>query len=168
MQDRMYLRAATFADLGAINDIFNHYVRTSPFVYCLDEIGLDERQEWFRKHGPAHPIWVATDGAQLLGWGSLSTFNVRGGYRHTVDDSVYVHPQHQRRGAGRALLARLVADAQALGHHAVIGVIDSENEVSVALHRQFGFEVVGMLSQVGHKFGRWRDVLYMQRLFEQR
>jgi L-amino acid N-acyltransferase YncA len=161
----MDLRAATMEDLGAINDIFNHYVQTSPFVYCLEPIAMAERQQWFASHGPRHPIWVATDGALVIGWGSLSTFNARGGYRHTVEDSVYVHPEHGRRGAGRALLTRLMSDAQALGHHAVLGIIDAENAVSVALHKQFGFEVVALLSQVGHKFGRWRDVVYMQRVF---
>jgi L-amino acid N-acyltransferase YncA len=161
----MQLRAATAADLGAINDIFNHYVRTSPFVYCLEQIEMEERRRWFAGHGEVHPIWVAEADGAVIGWGSLSIFNARGGYRHTVEDSVYVHPEHMRRGAGRALLTRLMADAEALGHHAVLAIIDAENEVSVALHHQFGFEVVAHLSQVGKKFGRWRDVVYMQRLF---
>jgi L-amino acid N-acyltransferase YncA len=161
----MQLRAATPGDLDAINDIFNYYVRTSPFVYALEPIGMDERRQWFASHGGVHPILVAEADGQVIGWGSLSTFNPRGGYRQTVEDSVYVHPEQLRRGAGRALLAELMRAAAALGHRAVLGIIDAENEVSVALHRQFGFEVVAHLSEVGRKFDRWRDVVYVQRLF---
>src|SRR6266545_7709208 len=115
----MLLRAATPADLAAINDIFNHYVRTSPFVYALEPIPMDERQQWFASHGGVHPILVAEAEGQVIGWGSLSTFNARGGYRRTVEDSVYVHPEHMRRGGRAGAAGR--ADARCRGARASRG-----------------------------------------------
>jgi phosphinothricin acetyltransferase len=158
------IRAATAADLPAINDIFNHYVATSPYVYALEPVGAVERADWFRAHGGGHPILVAHDGGGVIGWGALSPFNARGGYRHTVEDSLYVHPDAQRRGAGRALLATLMSAAERLGHHAVLAIIDAENKVSIALHERFGFATVAVLHEVGHKHDRWRDVVYLERL----
>jgi phosphinothricin acetyltransferase len=160
----MEIRPATVGDLPAINDIFNHYVRTSPYVYALEPIGPDEREQWFAQHDRAHPILVAAEEGEVVGWGSLSVFNSRLGYRFTVEDSVYVRAGRMRRGAGRALLAALMDAAGAHGHHAVLAIVDADNDPSIVLHRQFGFVEAALLKQVGYKFDRWRDVVYLQRL----
>jgi phosphinothricin acetyltransferase len=81
-----------------------------------------------------------------------------------VENSVYVHPEAQRRGIGRALLADLIERASALGHHTIIAGIDAEQEASVGLHAAMGFERVALLREVGFKFGRWLHVIYMQRM----
>jgi phosphinothricin acetyltransferase len=111
-----------------------------------------------------HPVTVAVLDGAVVGWGSLSPFHARAAYRHTVEDSVYVRPDMQGRGIGKALLADLIARAQALGHHAVMALIDGEQGPSIALHERFGFAHVGLLKEVGCKFSRWLDVVYMERL----
>jgi phosphinothricin acetyltransferase len=159
----MELRAATEEDLPAINDICNHYVRTSPAILQLEPFTADERAQWFAEHDGGLPILVAVEGSEVIGWASLSRWNVRGGYRFTVEDSIYVRHDRHARGVGRALLQALLARAAELGHHTVLAVIDAGQAASIALHAREGFERVGLLREVGFKLDAWRDVVFMQR-----
>lgn len=159
----MELRAATEDDLPIINEICNHYVRTSPEIYQLEPFTSDARAQWFASHDEQHPILVAVDDGQVVGWGSLSIFHVRAGYRFTVEDSVYVRAGYHGRGIGRALLAELLVRAAANGQRMVIASIDAGNEASIVLHERMGFERVGLLREIGFKFDQWRDVLFLQR-----
>lgn len=156
------VRPATAADLPAINDIYNHYVQHSTCTYQEEPEPLAGCEEWFRQHGENHPVIVAVEEAKVVGWGSLSAYHKRSAYRRTVENSVYVHPEHHRRGIGSLLLQDLIRRARELGHHAIIAGIDGEQAASVALHARFGFEKVGHLKAVGFKFGRWLDVIYME------
>jgi phosphinothricin acetyltransferase len=159
------IRPATADDLVAINDIYNHYVLRSTCTYQTEPETIDARRAWFAAHGEKHPVTVATDDAQtVLGWGSLSPFHRRAAYARSVENSVYVHPDHHRKGVGRTLLADLIVRATALGHHTVIAGIDAEQAPSVALHAAAGFTRVALLNEVGHKFGRWLHVIYMQKM----
>jgi L-amino acid N-acyltransferase YncA len=160
------IRLASEADLVAINDIYNHYVRDSTCTYQEEPELLESRRQWFARHGGPHPVTVAETAGQVIGWGSLSAYHARSAYRHTVENSVYVHREHHRRGIGSALLRDLIARAQALGHRAIIAGIDGDQAASVALHAKFGFQPVGRFQQVGLKFGRWLDVIYMELLLK--
>jgi len=160
------IRAATPADLGALNDIYNHYVRHSTCTYQEEPEPLASRRQWFRRHGGKHPVIVAEAAGQVVGWASLSPYHPRTAYRHTVENSVYVHHQQQRRGIGARLLQELLVRARDSGHRAIIAAIDGEQAASVAIHAKFGFRKVGRLEQVGFKFGRWLDVIYMELLLE--
>ncbi len=160
----MQIRAATAADLAAINDIYNHYVLHSTSTYQEEPETIEARRAWFAAHGDAHPITVATATGELLGWGSLSPFHKRSAYCRTVENSVYVHPGHHRRGIGRLLLNDLIERAKSLGHHTIIAGIDAEQTGSLALHQAAKFTRVAHLKDVGYKFGHWLDVIYMQRM----
>jgi L-amino acid N-acyltransferase len=156
------IRRATVADLDAINAIYNHYVRHSTCTYQTEPETAGDRLAWFDRHGPKHPLVVAEIAGEVLGWGSLSPFHARAAYRHTVEDSVYVRHDAHRQGIGSAVLKDLIASAKELGHHTIIGGIDGEQAASIALHHRHGFAEVAHLRQVGFKFGRWLDVIYMQ------
>ena len=156
------LRAATETDLGAINDIYNHYVHHSTCTYQEEPESLESRREWFHHHGEKHPVIVAVMAGQVVGWGSLSAYRARSAYRRTVENSIYIHHQHHRRGLGLLVLQELIRRAHQLGHHAIIAGIDADHAASVALHAGAGFEKVGHLKQVGFKFDRWLDVIYME------
>ena len=158
------LRPATVADLAEINAIYNHFVLHSTCTYQTEPETAEARVAWFANHGPKHPITVGEIGGKIVGWGSLSRFHPRAAYGRTVENSVYVQPNHHRRGIGRALLLDLIERAAALEHHTIIAGIDAEQTASVALHAQAGFVQVGLLKEVGFKFGRWLDVIYMQRI----
>jgi L-amino acid N-acyltransferase YncA len=158
------IRPARAADLPAINAIYNHYVLQSTCTYQEEPSTTEERATWFAAHGPEHPVTVAEVEGEVVGWGSLSRFHARSAYRRTVENSVYVRQDLHRRGIGRVLLADLIDRAESIGHHTIIALIDAEQPASVAIHRAFGFQPVAHLNEVGFKFGKWRDVVYMQRM----
>ena len=162
------IRVAAEADLPFINSIYNHYVLHSTCTYQEEPETSEARERWFTHHDETHPILVAERDGRVVGWGSLSAYHARSAYRRTVEDSVYVHHDFHKRGVGSALLAELIARARSLGHRAIIAGIDSEQTASVALHRKFAFQGVGRLRQVGFKFDRWLDVIYMELLLEGR
>jgi len=156
------IRPATESDLVAINDIYNHYVQNSTSTYQEEPESLDNRRQWFRHHGDKYPVIVAETGGQVVGWASLSAYHARSAYRHTVENSVYVHHEYHWRGIGSLLLHDLIVRARSLGYRAIIAGIDADQPASAALHAKFHFKKVGHLERVGFKFGRWLDVVYME------
>jgi phosphinothricin acetyltransferase len=158
------VRLATEGDLPAINAIYNHYVLHGTCTYQLTPETEEARAEWFRRHDVKHPVTVAEIGNEIVGWGALNVFHAREAYARTVENSVYVHHEWQRRGIGRALLADLIERARSLGHHTIIAGISSEQAASVALHEAHGFVKIGHMREVGYKFGQWLDVLSYQLL----
>jgi L-amino acid N-acyltransferase len=162
MNTSYHVCPATESDLPAINDIYNHYVLHSTCTYQEDPELIEDRRKWFSHHDEKHPVIVAMADGQVIGWGSLSAFHSRSAYRHTVENSIYIHHQYHRQGIGSLLLEDLIARSRGLGHRVIIAGIDGEQTASVALHTKFQFEKVGHLKQVGFKFGRWLDAIYMQ------
>jgi L-amino acid N-acyltransferase YncA len=162
MRTSFSIRSATASDLLAINDIYNHYVLCSTCTYQEELESLEDRQQWFNHHDERHPVIVAEASSRIVGWGSLSSFHKRSAYRRTVENSVYVDHQYHRLGIGSLLLQELVFRARALEHRVIIAGIDGDQAASIRLHEKFQFKKVGHLEQVGFKFGRWLDVIYME------
>ena len=158
------IRSAGADDLSAIDDIYNHYVATSTCTYQYEPTTPAERRAWFDAHDAAHPITVAELDGAVVGWGALSRFRERGGYRFTVENTVYVRHDAHRRGVGRALLDDLVARARALGHTTIIAGVSAEKAPSLALHARAGFVEVARFSRVGWKFDRWLDVVFLPKM----
>ena len=158
------IRPATEADLAAINAIYNREIREGVATWDLDEWTAEARLAWFREHStPATVVLVADlPDAPVAAFGYLSLYKTRLGFRFTREDTVYVRPEHQRSGIGRALLGALLDEARGLDVHAVIARIDATNEASIALHRALGFDVTGEERETGHKFGAWRSLVQMQ------
>lgn len=160
------LREAGDADQRAILDIYNDAVLHSTATFDLEPRTWEGQQRWFQEHRLPYAVFVATVGDTVAGWGSLSPFRPRPGYRFTAEDSIYVRDDCCRRGIGTALLGLLI-DAASRGRlHSVMALIDGDNSVSVRLHERFGFRHVGTFREVGFKFDRWLDVVHMQRMIE--
>jgi len=160
----MEVRLATLDDAEPIREIYNLEVTTSTATFDLVPRTLEDQRAWQSQRSGARAVLVAeTDGA-VCGFGSLSPWRDRPAYATTVEDSVYVHRDHQGRGVGRLLLGELLATATAHGFHACMARIVGGHEASIALHQRCGFEVVGTEREVGRKFGRWLDVVLMERL----
>ena len=158
------VRLATIDDLEAIHSIYNYYVLNSVTTYQEEPEPIETRVRWFARHGPRHPVTVAQMNGQIVGWASISPFHTRSAYRNTVENSVYVDHAHHRRGIGLAQCSRIDRAPLAAGHHTIIAGIDSEQAASLALHQDFGFVQVAHLKEVGFKFGRWLDVIYLQKM----
>jgi phosphinothricin acetyltransferase len=162
------IRLATSADLPAINAIYNHYVLHWTSTYQTEPSTPDERSAWFEAHGTQHPVTVAERDGAIVAWGSLSRFHPRAAYSHTVENSVYVRDDCRRQGLGALVLKDLIERAQALKHHVIIAGISADQAASIALHSRHGFVECGRLKEVGYKFDRWLDVVYMQLTLETR
>jgi L-amino acid N-acyltransferase len=161
----VHIRLAGLDDAEAIRSIYNVEVLTSTVTFDLVPRSLADQVEWQRARSGAHAVVVAESGTgQVMGFGSLSPYRDRPAYSTSVEDSVYVHRDHQGAGVGRALLAELVDLAGAHGFHTVMARIVGGHETSIGLHRSLGFETVGTEREIGRKFGRWLDVIVMQRL----
>ena len=161
------VRLARLDDAEAIRSIYNLEVTGSTVTFDLVPRSPLDQQRWLEQHAGAHPAVVAVDDEDeedVVGFGSLSPYRSRPAYATTVEDSVYVRRDRQRQGVGRALLHELLALATLHGFHSVIGRIVDGHQASIGLHRLCGFELVGVEKEVGRKFGRWLDVVVMQRL----
>lgn len=156
---------ATEAHLPGIVAIFNHAVRETFSIWSETETTVELRRAWMAARRQAgFPVIVAVDRlhpGDVLGYGSFGVFRDFPGYVKTVEHSVYISPNAQRRGIGRAVLDELVTRAKAKGLAAMVGGIDSENAGSISLHEKAGFEVQGNLKGVGRKFGKSLDLVFM-------
>jgi len=159
------VRAANDADAEAIRSIYNLEVLESTVTFDLVPRTLPDQLEWQHERSGAHVVLVADDDAGgIVGFGSLSAYKRRAAYSTTVEDSVYVRRDQQGRGVGRLLLDELVAVATAHGFHAMMARIVGGHDASIRLHAGAGFEIVGTEREIGRKFGRWLDVVVMQKL----
>lgn len=159
------VRPALPSDIKDITAIYAHHVRSGTASFEIDPPeATDMRVRWQDITGKGLPYLVAEDNGIILGYAYAGPYRPRPAYRFTVEDSIYVHPDHARKGIGALLLPALISECEKLGLRQMIAVIgDSGNTASVALHRKFGFEDAGLLKSVGFKFGRWLDVTIMQR-----
>lgn len=156
------LRLATEADLQAINDIHSHYVLNSTSTYLLEPLSLDQRQAWFTGRSKNHPVTVVEKNGVVVAWGALGPFRMLAGYNTTAENSIYVHLDHIRQGLGRLVLEDQIQRAQQLDLHCIVAVVDSTQNASLQLHRNYGFIEAGRMKQIARKFDLWRDVVFMQ------
>jgi L-amino acid N-acyltransferase YncA len=159
------VRDARSHDAPAIAAIYAHYVHTSVATFATDP---PTAQDWLdrlaQQRTQGLPLIVGDEDGAVVGYAHLSPWRPRPAYRFTVEDSIYLHPAHTRRGHGGTLLAELLHRATATDLRQVIAVIaDADDGASVALHRRAGFTDAGRLRDVGYKFDRWIDTILMQR-----
>jgi L-amino acid N-acyltransferase YncA len=158
------VRLARLDDAEAIRSIYNLEVTESTVTFDLVPRTLAAQQAWLVEHDGVHPAVVAELDGEVVGFGSLGPYRSRPAYATTVEDSVYVRRDLRGVGCGRAILGELVRLGTVHGFHAVMARIVGGHEASIGLHTGCGFALVGVEREVGRKFGRWLDVVLMQRL----
>ncbi len=163
-------RDVTERDLPAVLAIYNEVIANSTAAYSLEPSTLEERQRWLRsRFSSGFPVLVAfsRDGDEVIGFVCFGDW--RGawpGYLYTVEHTVHVRHDVRGLGVGRALVESLFPRASALGKHVMIGGIDAANDLSIRFHERLGFEHVALFREVGHKFGRWLDLIFVQRFLD--
>src|ERR1700761_5574880 len=159
------IRPASVADLPSITEIYGHAVREGTATFELVPPDLAEMTRRFQAlTDGGFPYLVAELGGNVAGYAYASSYRPRPAYRFTVENSVYLRPSTHRRGIGRQLLERLIAECEARGFRQMIAVIgDSANVASIGVHAACGFQLIGTHPSVGLKFGRWLDTVMMQR-----
>lgn len=161
------IRRATPEDLSAITDIYNEAILNTTATFDTTPKTDEEQRSWFDHHGEQHPVLVAENASgQVVGWASISAWSDRCAYSETGEVSVYVAAPERGQGVGRLLLNALDQTARSLNYHVLLARIAEGNPASIRLHESTGFESVGVMKEVGMKFGRRLDVLLMQKLYE--
>lgn len=156
------IRPATTVDLPAITAIYNHAVLHGVATFDTEPKTLAERGLWFNEHNERYPILVMIEQEQVVGWASLSKWSAKAAYDLSAEISIYFLPENQGKGYGNQLLPAILEAGKSGGLHTIIARITEGNEVSIHLHKKFGFESVGTLKEVGNKFNRFIDVHLMQ------
>ena len=158
------LRLARPEDAEATREIYNTEVTGSTVTFDLVPRSIDDQLAWLDQRSGAMAVVVAEIDGQIVGFASLSPYRDRPAYATTVEDSVYVHADFRGRGVARALLAEILDIAATRGFHAVMARIVGGHDASIGLHSSLDFEIVGTEREVGRKFGKWLDVVIMQRM----
>jgi L-amino acid N-acyltransferase YncA len=164
------VRDATASDLEAIRGLYNALIPTTTIGWTETPQRAEDRAAWFaRQVRQGHPVLVADDGGEVVGYAAYGDFRGAGkwpGYRYTVEHTIHVREDQWGRGVGRALLTQLIERALDAAMHVMVAAIDGDNIASIDFHRRLGFVEVARMPEVGHKFGRWLDLVLMQRVLD--
>jgi phosphinothricin acetyltransferase len=166
----MQIRDAEDRDLVEVAAIYNDAVEHTTAIWNETVTNVENRRAWLADRKRAgYPVLVAVsvDG-EVLGYASFGDWRAWDGYRHTVEHSVYIRADQRGSGIAKALMAALIERARAIGKHVMVAGIEAGNTGSIRLHERLGFEYVGLLREVGTKFGRWLDLAFMQLTLDER
>lgn len=161
------IREAVKEDLPQILDIYNDVILHTTAVYNYDPHTLQMRTEWFEtKQQQGFPVFVAEEEGVIAGFSAIGPFRAWQAYKYTVENSVYVKADCRGKGISKKLMTPLIDAAKKLGMHAIVAGIDATNEVSITLHKQFGFTEVAHFKEVGYKFNRWLDLKFLELIID--
>lgn len=161
------IRRAQRSDAAAIAGIYNHYVLNTTVTFDEVPKSAEDRETWLAASDERHPVLIAEKDGQVVGWGALTRFRERAAWSETAEAAVYLAPDATGRGIGPELLGELIRAADRAGLHALISQISADNEPSVKMTERMGFERVGVMREVGWKFGAWLDVIVLELLLPQ-
>lgn len=159
------IRPAIKKDIPSILQIVNHEILNSTVIYDYIEHTIKQQIEWFKqKQKNNMPVIVAVKKNTVIGFGTYSIFRPWEAYKLSLEHSVYVDKDYRSHGIGKLLMAELINLAKKEGYHTMVAGIDTSNKMSVEFHEKFGFREIGVFKEVGYKFDRWLDLIFMQLL----
>ncbi len=165
--DMAVIRDGRADDVPGILAIYNEVIATSTAVYREDPATLEDRQQWFEaRQAQSYPVLVAVDDSGIVGFASYGDFRSWPGYRYSVEHTVHIRGDQRGRGIGTQLMLVLIQRAIDQNKHVMIGGVDGDNEASLRFHERLGFTRAAELRQVGFKFGRWLNLVFVQRILD--
>ena len=162
--EAVVIRRAGSDDIAAITEIYNEAILTTTATFDLEPKTTADRAHWLEARSERFGVLVAEIDGEVVGWGALTPWSDRAAYADTAETALYVHSSYRDRGIGRRLKQALIDEAKRQRFHTLIARVTEDSAASIHLNRSFGFAHVGTLQEVGRKFGRWLDVLIMQKL----
>ena len=157
------VRHAIENDLPQILEIYNDIIKNTTAVYYYEPHTLEMRRKWFmEKQEKGFPVFVADENGIILGMSTIGPFRIPTAYQYTVENTVHVAADARGKGIGKLLMPPIIEAAKQMNMHAIIAGIDAGNEVSLHLHKSFGFEEVAHFKEVGYKFGGWLDLKFLE------
>lgn len=159
----MLIRKAIVKDLPSILEIINEAIINTTAVYDYNPRTLKNQEEWFNKKSNENmPVIVLEVDNKVIGFGSYGIFRPWDGYRFSVEHSIYVSENYRGLGFGKKLLRKLIILAKEQGFHTMVAGIDAENLISIDFHKKYGFKEIGRFKEIGYKFDRWLNLVFMQ------
>lgn len=167
MDATFIIRPAVTEDIKGILTIYNDAILNTTAVYDYKPHTIDMRLNWFKeKQSNNIPVLVSDVSGTVAGFASYGPFRAWAAYKYAVEHSVYVHPDFRRCGIAKKLLQELIHQATQREIHTMVAGIDADNKLSLDLHQKLGFEKIGQMKEVGYKFGKWLDLVFMQRILQ--
>lgn len=160
------IRKAKLEDLEGITDIYNDAILKTVATFDTEPKTIDGQKQWFEEHGSRYPVLVAEKEKAIVGWASLSAWSDRCAYSDTVEISVYVKEGSRGKGIGKRLAKAILEKGKDAGLHTVFARIAEGNSASIHIFETFGFNHIGIMKEVGRKFGKLIDVYLMQKIYE--
>ncbi len=159
----MLIRDAIANDIESITAIYNEVLETSTAIYTDHPVTVADRLNWWQaRREQGYPVLVAVDREAVIGFASFGDFRAWPGYRFTVEHTVHVAASSRGQGVGSELITALISRARLAGKHVMLGAVDAENSPSLRFHERLGFERVAHFREIGYKFGRYLDLIFLQ------
>jgi len=163
------IRHAQEQDLQHILKIYNAEIVNGTATWNSTQKSIEDFRDWFKNlNKQQFPLFIAehSESKQIAGYADYSSFRQIQGFKNTVEHSVFIHPDFTGQGLGKALMLKLIDHARQNRIHVMVAAIDHENRASIVLHEKLGFKQTGYMPEVGQKFGKWRDLVLMQRILD--
>ena len=161
----LHIRLTELKDIPAITEIYNDAVLNTTATFDTEIKTIEDRTDWFNNHGEKYPVLSAEADGNVIGWASLTKWSDRCAYEKTAEISVYIHKDFRGKGIGKKLLEQPISQGEKAGIHYMLSRISQGNESSIHIHEVFGFEHIGVMKEVGFKFGKFLNVHLMQKVF---
>ena len=161
----MIIRKALLSDAKAIAAIYNHEIEHGVATFDTEIKSVENREEWLRDHSDKYPVLVAEADTIVIGFASLTRWSERAAYDDTAEISIYITPAYHGKGIGKQLIVAIIEAGKKGGLHCLLSRITQGNEKSIYLHEQNGFRTIGVMQEVGKKFGKLLDVTMLQLLY---
>ena len=156
------LRQSQASDYGVIADIYNESIQQGGITFDEDEFTADHIHKWVKTMTPREGLWVIAQAQSIMGWGILKRYSDRPAYRLTVESSIYLSQAYRGQGYGSQLQDKLLTLAKGFGYHHIVAKIVASNQSSIQFHQRFGYELVGIQTEVGYSQGQWHDIAILQ------
>jgi phosphinothricin acetyltransferase len=161
----MNIRKATHSDAQAIAIIYNEAIENTTATFDTEPKSISNREEWLEQHSDKYPVIVTELDGVVAGFASMTRWSDRAAYDDTAEISIYILPYYHNQGIGKKLMQAIIEAGKQGGLHCVLSRITQGNDKSIYLHQQFGFRTVGIMQEVGKKFGKILDVTMMQLIY---